>query len=67
MIVYDKLWQTMKQKNISQYKLIKYYNVNEAQLNRFRKNLIVKTSTLDRMCEILDCNIDEICEYIKNK
>ena len=38
------------------------YNINEAQLDRFRKNDIVKTITLDRLCKILDCNIEDICE-----
>lgn len=32
MIVYDKLWQTMQEKNISQYKLIKEYNFSTGQL-----------------------------------
>ena len=37
MIVYDRLWETMKKKGISQYSLIKDYHVNEAQLHRLRK------------------------------
>ena len=54
MIIYDRLWETMKRKGISQYTLIHKYNINEAQLDRFRKNDIVKTITLDRLCKILD-------------
>ena len=34
MIVYDKLWATLKEKNISQYKLIKEYGIDKAQLQR---------------------------------
>lgn len=67
MIVYDRLWKTMKEKGISQYSLIKNFHVNEAQLHRLRKNMVVKTTTLDRLCEILSCNIEDICEYIKDK
>lgn len=37
MIVFDKLWQTMKDKNISQYKLIKEYGISTGQLDRLRK------------------------------
>lgn len=66
MIKYDKLWLTMKAKGITQYSLIKDYHVNEAQLHRLRNNMVVKTTTLDRLCEILDCNIEEICEYVKD-
>ena len=65
MIKYDRLWSTMKSKGISQYSLIKDYHVNESQLHRLRNNMVVKTTTLDWLCEILDCNIEDICEYVK--
>ena len=66
MIVYDKLWETMKNKGISQYKLIKEYHVSNGQLDRLRKNADVSTFTLNRLCEILDCNIEDIAEYKKS-
>lgn len=65
MIVFEKLWQTMKQKNISQYKLIKSYNISTGQLDRLRKNGNVNTYTLNQLCEILDCNLSDIAEYKK--
>lgn len=65
MIVYDRLWETMKKKGISQYSLIKDYHVNEAQLHRLRKNMVIKTITIDHLCEILDCEVEDICRYIK--
>ena len=65
MIVYDKLWQTMKKKNVSQYKLIKEYHVSNGQLDRLRKNADVSTFTLNRLCEILDCNLEDIAEFKK--
>ena len=65
MIVYDRLWETMKKKGISQYSLIKDYHVNEAHLHRLRKNKVIKTITLDRLCEILDCEVEDICQHIK--
>ena len=66
MIVYDRLWKTMKEKGGSQYSLIKNYHINEAQLYRLRKNMVVKTITLDRLCEILECEIEDICQYVKD-
>jgi len=65
MIVYDKLWQTMKQKNISQYKLIKEYKISNGQLDRLRKNADVSTFTLNRLCKILECKLEDIAEYIE--
>ena len=66
MIVYDRLWKTIKEKGVSQYSLIKNYHINEAQLYRLRKNMVVKTITLDRLCEILECEIEDICQYVKD-
>lgn len=64
MLKYDKLWATLKEKNISQYKLIKDYGIDKAQLQRLRKNMIVKTMILNRLCGILDCRIEDIVEYV---
>ncbi len=64
MIVYDKLWETMKKRKISQYRLIKDFHVSRGQIDRLRKNENVSTFTLNRLCEILDCRIEEIAEYI---
>ena len=63
MIKYDPLWETMKKRNISQYKLIKDYGSDKAQLQRLRKNEVVKTIILNKLCEILDCRIEEILVY----
>lgn len=65
MIVFDKLWVTLKEKNISQYKLIKDYHISTGQLDRLRKNGNVNTYTLNALCEILDCKLEDIAEYKK--
>ncbi|HAL20820.1 MAG TPA: XRE family transcriptional regulator [Ruminococcaceae bacterium] len=65
MIVFDKLWITMKKNGISQYKLIKDYKISTGQLDRLRKNENVSTHTLDQLCKILNCKIEDIAEYIE--
>lgn len=67
MIKYDKLWITLKKKNISQYKLIKNYGIDKAQLQRLRNNEIVKTLIINSLCNILDCNVDDIMEYVPDE
>lgn len=67
MIVFDKLWLTMKKKNISQYKLLKEYGFSSGQLDRLRKNANVNTFTLNQLCKILDCRLDDIAEYIEDQ
>ena len=64
MIKYDPLWRTLKEKGISQYQLIKDYGIDKAQLQRLRQNLVVKTLILNRPCQILDCQIEDIMEYV---
>lgn len=63
MIVFDRLWATMKRKGVSQYRLIQDYKFRTGQLDRLRKNENVNTYTLDQLCRILDCGLDEIAEY----
>ena len=65
MIVFDKLWITMKKNGISQYKVIKDYKISTGQLDRLRKNENVSTHTLDQLCKILNCKIEDIAEYIE--
>ncbi len=66
MIVYDKLWKTMKEKNISQYQLIKIHGFSTGQLDRLRKNGNVNSYTLNTLCEILECKLEDIAEYKKD-
>lgn len=63
MIKYDRLWETMKEKDITQYDLYTRYNVNRAQLDRLRKNQNVQTNTIDRLCNILHCRVEDIMEH----
>ena len=67
MILYDKLWDTMQKRGISQYALIKTYNVSPAQITRMKRNESVSTHTIDMFCRILDCQVSDIMEYIPDK
>lgn len=66
MIVYDKLWETMKEKGITQYALIKKHNISPAQITRLKRNESVSTHTIDIFCDILDCSVEDIMEYKKS-
>ncbi|MBR2896617.1 MAG: helix-turn-helix transcriptional regulator [Oscillospiraceae bacterium] len=63
MIVFDRLWQTMKERGISQYKLLNEYHISSGQLDRLRKNGNVNTYTLSQLCTILKCRLEDIAEY----
>lgn len=67
MIVYDRLWQTMKRRGISQYKLMKEYGFSSGQLDRIRKGENISVYTVDTLCRILDCAVEDIMEYRKDE
>lgn len=67
MIVYDRLWETMKRKGFTQYKLIKEYGFSSGQLDRIRKEENVNLYTIDSLCRILDCRVEDIIEYKKDE
>ncbi|MBR6743576.1 MAG: helix-turn-helix transcriptional regulator [Clostridia bacterium] len=65
MIVFDKLWITMKKKGISTYKLREECGIDSKTVRRLKANENVETKTLDRICSALDCRIEDIAEYKK--
>lgn len=67
MISYEKLWETMKNKGVSQYALIKEYGVSPGQITRMKRNESVSTHTIEMFCRILDCDVGEIMEYIREE
>ena len=67
MITYDKLWVTMKEKQMSQYRLIRYYGFSAGQIGRLKKNMYASTHTLEVLCQILNCRIEDIVEYIPDE
>lgn len=66
MMSYDNLWTVMKARGISQYALIKKYNISPAQITRLKRNESVSTHTIEMFCKILDCQVSDIMEYIKD-
>ena len=64
MMSYDRLWETMKRKGISQYALIKKYHISPGQITRLKRNESVSTNTLEVFCRILNCKVEDIVEYI---
>lgn len=64
MISYEKLWEVMRRRGISQYILIKTYRISPGQLTRLKRNESVSTHTIETFCKILQCDVGDIMEYI---
>ncbi|QJU17639.1 helix-turn-helix transcriptional regulator [Blautia pseudococcoides] len=67
MISYEPLWNTLKQKNISQYSLIKEYGFSTGTLDALRKNRSITLNTLHDICRMLDCEITDVVEFTKDE
>lgn len=65
MMSYDRLWDVLKQKNISQYSLIKKHGISPGQITRLKRNESVSTHTIEVFCKILKCQVGDIMEYIE--
>lgn len=63
MISYAPFYKTLKEKKISTYKLINTYNVSRSLLDRLKHNKPISTVTLNDLCSILQCNVEDILVY----
>ncbi len=64
MISYAPFWATLKRKNVSTYALRVKYNISPNTLTRMKNNRYLSMRTIEDLCKILDCRLEEIAEYI---
>ena len=65
MINYSPLWETMKKRDISTYTLIHKYGINPRTINNLKHNKSITMFTLERLCEILNCEPNDIIKFEK--
>lgn len=63
-IVYDRFWATLKESTQSTYTLINKHHISSSTIDKLRKNKPLNTTTLNDLCRILDCRLEDIAEYI---
>lgn len=56
----------MNEKGVTQYTLIKKYNISPAQITRLKRNESVSTHTIEMFCKILNCAVEDVMQYIKD-
>lgn len=67
MISYEPFYKTIKKKNVSTYKLINTYGISRSLIDRLKHNKPISTVTLNDLCAILDCKVEDILLYIKDE
>ena len=66
MISYEPFYNTLKLKNISTYKLINDYGISRSLLDRLKHNKPISTVTLNDLCNILKCKVEDILLFTED-
>lgn len=66
-IIFDKLWDVMKEKGVSTYQLREKCGIDSKTVRRLRANDNMETKTLNKLCAVLDCRLEDIAEYIPDE
>lgn len=66
MIVFDKLWIKMEEKGVSTYQLREKCGIDSKTVRRLRANENIETKTLNKLCAVLKCRLEDIAEYIED-
>jgi len=67
MISYSPFWKTLKNSNETTYTLINRHRISSATIDKLRKDKPMNTTTLNDLCRIFDCRLEDIAEYIPNE
>lgn len=64
MISYAPLWETMKQRGATTYTLQVKGNISSSTIRRLKAGESVSTNTLDALCKVLHCTLDDIVVFV---
>lgn len=64
MIRFDKLWETMKREGVTTYQLREQCGIDSKTIRRLKANDNMETKTLNKLCSVLNCKLEDIAEYI---
>lgn len=67
MISHSPLWATMERLGASTYTLQVKGGISSSTVRRLKAGESVSTNTLDALCKILNCGIDDIIEYVPDE
>ena len=65
MVDYSPLWDTMRDRNITQYKILQDKVLDNHTLDRLKKNMNITLITLERICTYLDCTPNDVIRFTK--
>lgn len=66
-ISYDPLWKTMAAQGATTYTLQVKGQISSSTIRRLKANESVSTNTLDALCKILNCELDDVIAYLPDE
>ena len=63
MFDYSPLWETMQNRGVSQYQLLKA-GIDNKTLDSLKKNKNITMVTLEKLCRIIDCSPNEVVRFL---
>ncbi|MBQ3075844.1 MAG: helix-turn-helix transcriptional regulator [Clostridia bacterium] len=63
MISFEPFWNTLEQRGVTTYQLIKKHNISSATIDRMKKGGGISTMKIDDFCRILNCKVEDIILY----
>lgn len=67
MISYAPFWKTLHASGESTYTLIKNHRISGSTIDKLRKNKPLNTTTVNDLCRILNCRVEQIMEYLPSE
>ncbi|MBQ0038588.1 MAG: helix-turn-helix transcriptional regulator [Clostridiales bacterium] len=67
MISYAPLWETMQRKKATTYTLQVKGEISSSTVRRLKAGESVSTNTLDALCRVLQCELDDIVQYVPDE
>ena len=67
MIKFDRLWITMEQKKFTTYMLREQCGIDSKTVRRLKANDNMETKTLNKLCAVLQCKLEDIAEFIPDE
>lgn len=64
MIIFDRLWKTMQDKGITTYQLREKCGIDSKTVRRLKANDNMETKTINKLCAILECRVEDIMEFV---
>ncbi len=66
MIKFDRLWETMEQRGMTTYRLREQCGIDSKTIRRLKANENMETKTLDKLCAVLHCKLEDIAEFVQD-